>query len=121
MSRLNSKFKPCSFSHHTALIVHIPKVLKCLGYSKPKASGTAQPPPTAAPAPASRGAGAQSGPLVARPPQSQQQELLGLQRQAQQKAEQAERQLFTQQQINNQLNKQLQEEKQRVDSSAVQK
>lgn len=40
---------------------------------------------------------------------------------ARQKAEQEKRQLFTQQQINNQLNKQLHEEKQRIDSSAIQK
>ena len=40
---------------------------------------------------------------------------------AQQKVEQLEQQLSTQQQINNQLNKQLHEEKQRIDSSAIQK
>ena len=40
---------------------------------------------------------------------------------AQQKAKQLEQKLSTQQQINNQLNKQLHEEKQRIDSSAIQK
>jgi len=40
---------------------------------------------------------------------------------AHQKAEQAEQQLLTQQQINNQLNKQLHEERQRIDSSTIQK
>lgn len=40
---------------------------------------------------------------------------------AREKVEQLEQQLFTQQQINSQLNKQLQEEKQRIDSSVIQK
>lgn len=40
---------------------------------------------------------------------------------AQHKVEQAEQQLLTQQQINHQLNEQLLKEKQRIDSSAIQK